>query len=85
VPVSGKPAQFGGFTGTIPEPSLAALKNMIEIGDVHTFLQSPTTTDPRLAWVARNCLKVTSRSGPAPVLPIGVYYCGPFVFLKSLG
>jgi hypothetical protein len=26
-----------------------------------------------------------SRSGPAPVLPIGVYYCGPFVFLKSLG
>jgi hypothetical protein len=75
----------GGFTGTIPEPSLAALKNMIEIGDVHTFLQSPTATDPRLAWVARNCLTVTKRSGPAPVLPIGVYYCGPFVFLKSAG
>jgi 4-amino-4-deoxy-L-arabinose transferase-like glycosyltransferase len=74
----------GGFTGTIPEPSLAALKNMIEIGDVHTFLQSPTTADPRLVWVARNCLKITKRSGPAPVLPIGVYYCGPFVFLKSL-
>jgi 4-amino-4-deoxy-L-arabinose transferase-like glycosyltransferase len=75
----------GGFTGTIPEPSLAALKNMIEIGDVHTFLQSPTATDPRLAWVARNCLTVTKRPGSAPVLPIGVYYCGPFVFLKSLG
>jgi 4-amino-4-deoxy-L-arabinose transferase-like glycosyltransferase len=75
----------GGFTGTIPEPSLPALKNLIELGDVHTFLQSPTATDPRLAWVARNCLKATKRSGPAPVLPIGVYYCGPFVFLKSLG
>ncbi|HTZ27497.1 MAG TPA: hypothetical protein VMC83_26105 [Streptosporangiaceae bacterium] len=43
----------GGFTGTIPEPSLAAPKNMIEIGDVHTFLRSPTATDTRLAWVAR--------------------------------
>jgi 4-amino-4-deoxy-L-arabinose transferase-like glycosyltransferase len=75
----------GGFTGTIPEPSLSALKNLIELSDVHTFLQSPTTTDPRLVWIARNCLKVTKRSGPAPVLPIGVYYCGPFVFLKSLG
>ena len=74
----------GGFTGTIPEPSLPALKNMIEMSDVHTFLQSPTTADPRLASIARNCLKVTKRSGPAPVLPIGVYYCGPFIFLKSL-
>ncbi|MGC1285608.1 MAG: hypothetical protein WA895_21915 [Streptosporangiaceae bacterium] len=56
----------GGFTGTIPEPSLPALKNLIELNDVHTFLQSPTTADPRLVWVARNCLKVTKRSGPAP-------------------
>lgn len=54
------------------------------MSDVHTFLQSPTTTDPRLAWIARNCLKIRKRSGPAPVLPIGIYYCGPFVFLKDL-
>ena len=75
---------IGGFTGTIPEPSLPALKNLIGLGDVHTFLQSPAATDPRLVWIAGNCLAVTKRSGPAPVLPIGVYYCGPFVFLKSL-
>ena len=56
---------IGGFTGTIPEPTLATLKNLIAT-DVATFLQSPTTTDPRLVWVARNCLKVTKRSGPAP-------------------
>lgn len=58
---------------------------MIEMSDVHTFLLSPATTDPGLVWIARNCLEVTKRSGPAPVLPIGVYYCGPFVVLKSLG
>jgi hypothetical protein len=58
---------------------------MIEIGDVHTFLQSPTATDTRLAWAARNCLKITKRSGPAPVLPVSDCYCGPFVFPKSLG
>jgi len=26
-----------------------------------------------------------AEAGPAPVLPIGVYCCGPFVFLKSVG
>ena len=55
---------------------------MIETNDVRTFIQSPTTTDPRLAWVARHCIKVKKASGPATVLPVSVYYCPGFIFLK---
>jgi hypothetical protein len=66
---------IGGFTGTIPEPTLAALQSMIQMNDARTFIQSPTTTDPRLAWIARHCIKITKTSGPAPVLPISTYYC----------
>jgi hypothetical protein len=66
---------IGGFTGTIPEPSLATLQSLIQQNDVRTFIQSPTTTDPRLVWIARHCIAVTKRQDPAPVLPISVYYC----------
>ncbi len=33
---------IGGFTGTIPEPTLATLQDLIRTGFVATFLQSPT-------------------------------------------
>ena len=65
----------GGFTGTIPEPTLASLRHLINTGYVSTFLQSPTTTDPRLTWIARHCLNVTKRARPKAALPIAVYYC----------
>jgi 4-amino-4-deoxy-L-arabinose transferase-like glycosyltransferase len=66
----------GGFTGTIPEPTLAALQNLIRTGFVATCLQSPTTTDPRLTWIARHCMNVTRRaSGQRAVLPLAVYIC----------
>jgi 4-amino-4-deoxy-L-arabinose transferase-like glycosyltransferase len=66
---------IGGFTGTIPAPTLSALQSMIQMNEVRTFIQSPTTTDPRLAWIARHCIKVSNTSGPAAGLPISVYYC----------
>jgi hypothetical protein len=65
----------GGFTGTIPEPSLATLQSLIQLNDVRTFIQSPGTTDPRLVWVATHCTAVTSRTGNGPLLPVAVYYC----------
>jgi 4-amino-4-deoxy-L-arabinose transferase-like glycosyltransferase len=66
----------GGFTGTIPEPTLATLQRLISTNFVRTFLQSPATTDPRLVWVARHCLPIGNRSGgPKPSLPVAVYYC----------
>jgi 4-amino-4-deoxy-L-arabinose transferase-like glycosyltransferase len=67
---------IGGFTGTIPEPTLATLQNLIRTGFVATFLQSPTTTDPRLTWIARHCLNVTRRaSAQRTVLPLAVFVC----------
>jgi hypothetical protein len=67
---------IGGFTGTIPAPTLATLQRLIRTNFVRTVLQSPTTTDPRLVWVSRHCLHVTARSqGNRTVLPVAVYYC----------
>jgi 4-amino-4-deoxy-L-arabinose transferase-like glycosyltransferase len=67
---------IGGFTGTIPAPTLATLQDLIRTGFVATFLQSPTTTDPRLTWVARHCMNVTPRaSAQHTVLPLAVYVC----------
>ena len=67
---------IGGFTGTIPEPTLATLQKLIRTGFVATFLQSPTTTDPRLVWITRHCLNATGRaSAQHAVLPLAVYFC----------
>ena len=74
---------IGGFTGTIPEPTLADLKFQIEINDVHLFVQAPRTNDPRLIWIARHCLKVTKRTGPPAILPLSVYYCPSLIFLPK--
>ena len=67
---------IGGFTGTIPEPSLPVLRNLVQMGDVHTFIQSPTTTDPRLLWVAKHCFAVPQPPGRS-LLPLAIYFCVP--------
>ncbi len=68
---------IGGFTGTIPEPSLRALQSMIARGDFHIVVQSPTVTDPRLLWIAHQCFPVNSGSASAPgALRFAVYFCG---------
>ncbi len=67
---------IGGFTGTMPEPTLATLQRLIDENFVRTFLQSPTTTDPRLTWIARHCLHIKPRpTGQRAVLPVAVYFC----------
>ena len=67
---------IGGFTGTIPEPTLATVQRLIRSGFVATFLQAPKTTDPRLVWVARHCLDVSNRAGGQhAALPLAVYFC----------
>jgi 4-amino-4-deoxy-L-arabinose transferase-like glycosyltransferase len=70
---------IGGFTGTIPEPSLRAIRSLIGAGDVHLFVQSSTTTDPRLVWIAHNCFHVGPRSpsSSSRAFPFATYYCGP--------
>ncbi len=66
---------IGGFTGTIPEPTLTTLQRLIDANMVRTFLQSPTTTDPRLTWVAHHCLHIRARSTGRQALPVAVYFC----------
>jgi 4-amino-4-deoxy-L-arabinose transferase-like glycosyltransferase len=67
---------IGGFTGTMPEPTLATLQRLINENFVRTFLQSPTTTDPRLTWIAGHCLHIKPRPiGQRAVLPVAVYFC----------
>ena len=69
---SGKEAlPIGGFTGTIPEPTVADLRARVAAGEVHLVIAS-STADPRLAWVDAHCLHVRS---PDPALL--TYYCLP--------
>ena len=74
---------IGGFTGTIPEPTLTALKNLIVLGDVHIFVQAPSTRDPRLSWIAAHCIKVRAAPGSQTVLPVSIYYCPSFILLPK--
>jgi 4-amino-4-deoxy-L-arabinose transferase-like glycosyltransferase len=63
---------IGGYTGTIPEPTLGELKAMIARGDFHVVVQSRTVTDPRLEWVARHCVQL----GTGARLGFVTYLCG---------
>jgi hypothetical protein len=74
---------IGGFTGTIPEPTLGDLKAMIQLNQVHIFVQAPATSDSRLTWVTRRCIKITKATGPESVLPVAVYYCPSPIFLPK--
>jgi 4-amino-4-deoxy-L-arabinose transferase-like glycosyltransferase len=65
---------IGGYTGTIPEPSLARLQAMISAGDFHIVLQTRTASDPRLVWVAQHCrLLPSTAQGASQFVP---YFCG---------
>jgi 4-amino-4-deoxy-L-arabinose transferase-like glycosyltransferase len=71
---------IGGYTGTIPEPTLAALRSMIAQRDFHLVLQAPVVNDPRLEWIASHCLALNpaAASSTAPgSLRFAFYYCGP--------
>jgi 4-amino-4-deoxy-L-arabinose transferase-like glycosyltransferase len=62
---------IGGFTGTIPSPTLSQLQADIRQGRFHLVLVA-TTRDPRLMWIATHCLPVGTPTGT-----IQSYYCLP--------
>jgi len=62
---------IGGFTGTIPSPTLSQLQADIRAGQFHLVL-AYSTTDPRLAWIAAHCRNVTKAGATVPS-----YYCIP--------
>jgi 4-amino-4-deoxy-L-arabinose transferase-like glycosyltransferase len=60
---------IGGFTGTIPSPTLGQLKTDIRQGLFHLVLAAPSA-DPRLRWIAAHCLKVGK-----PKAGLNTYFC----------
>jgi 4-amino-4-deoxy-L-arabinose transferase-like glycosyltransferase len=69
---------IGGFTGTIPVPTLTSLKAMVAEGDFHIVVQSPTTADPRLVWIAQHCRSIVGprSTRAAPIVGrFAIYYC----------
>jgi 4-amino-4-deoxy-L-arabinose transferase-like glycosyltransferase len=62
---------IGGFTGTIPSPTLGQLKADIRAGRFHLVLAGKSN-DPRLRWIAAHCLAVGR-----PKAGLYNYYCLP--------
>ena len=62
---------IGGFTGTIPSPTLSQLQADIRAGQFHLVL-AYSSTDPRIEWIAAHCQNVT-KSGT----PLKSYFCLP--------
>ena len=63
---------IGGFTGSVPEPTVAQLASLVAAGDFHLVITGPASTDPRIAWIAGHCLRI-----PGVTPGLGVYYCTP--------
>jgi len=61
----------GGFTGTIPSPTLGQLEADVREGKFHVVLAAGTA-DPRLRWIAAHCKHV----GRGNAL-IHSYFCLP--------
>jgi 4-amino-4-deoxy-L-arabinose transferase-like glycosyltransferase len=70
---------IGGYTGTIPEPTLRAIEAMVHAGSFHLVIQSPTTDDPRLEWIAHHCLRLPPPSGTGvrTAAPLALHFCQP--------
>jgi 4-amino-4-deoxy-L-arabinose transferase-like glycosyltransferase len=69
---------IGGFTGSIPEPTVKQLAALVASGAFHVVLTAVRTHDPRTVWVAHHCLKLPTPAAKSDtVLPVTAYYCAP--------
>ena len=62
---------IGGFTGTIPAPTLRQLRGDIRAGRFHLVLAAASTA-PRLRWIAAHCMNLGSATAT-----LHSYYCLP--------
>jgi 4-amino-4-deoxy-L-arabinose transferase-like glycosyltransferase len=62
---------IGGFTGSIPEPTLSALQGMIRAGKFHLVLLTGGH-DARLTWIASHCRHLGPGGGA-----VGLFFCAP--------
>ena len=65
---------IGGFTGSIPSPTLAQLERDVADGRFHLVITGKGN-DPRVAWVAAHCITVAPRPGVS--LSLRTYFCLP--------
>jgi 4-amino-4-deoxy-L-arabinose transferase-like glycosyltransferase len=64
---------IGGFTGSIPSPTLAQIERDVAEGKFHLVITG-SGYDPRIAWIAAHCINVRSATGH---LSLHVYFCLP--------
>ena len=62
---------IGGFTGSIPEPTISQLEGMIRVGKFHLALLTGGH-DPRLTWIAHHCQHLGPGGGS-----VGLFTCQP--------
>jgi 4-amino-4-deoxy-L-arabinose transferase-like glycosyltransferase len=70
---------LGGFTGTVPEPSLTSLAGLVSSGQFRLALVSSPGAAASTSWIARHCLLVGRQQGKSPsalVPHLDIYYCG---------
>jgi 4-amino-4-deoxy-L-arabinose transferase-like glycosyltransferase len=60
---------IGGFTGTIPSPTLGQIQADVDAGKFHVVV-AVSTADPRLRWIAAHCRHVGRARGHT-------YFCEP--------
>ncbi len=69
---------IGGFTGTIPAPTLPAIESMVHAGAFHLVIQSPTPADRRLVWIEHHCLRLPRPTTAVPTAAtFSLYFCQP--------
>lgn len=69
---------IGGYTGTIPEPTVAAVRSMVAAGTFHLVLVAAHSRDPRVLWIARHCQRVPTPPNPgSDIGPLDTFYCVP--------
>jgi len=63
---------IGGFSGTIPEPTVSQLARMVRTGKFHVALLIGGGHDLRLSWIASHCLHLGPGGGAT-----GLFICTP--------
>ncbi|HMD92866.1 MAG TPA: glycosyltransferase family 39 protein [Trebonia sp.] len=69
---------LGGYTGTVPEPSLTALAAMVSAGRFRLALVTSPGVSESTSWIAGHCLPIGQPAGSSPSLIVphlAVYYC----------